>query len=355
MRFGENVTIDAAVCWLPTTRQSAAAQVSDGVLTPAESAQSGVVEVPVAVEHAAPEMAVLAGRRALRQAGVAPADVDVLFHSWTYHQGHDFWSPAHYVADGVGAVNAVPVGIAQMCHGGAMALHEAALHLCADPSARAALVTTGDRFQRPGFDRWTSDSHVAYGDGATAAVLSRSGRGLRLLAQTVRAAPDMEGMYRGDDPFSPAPLEHSRPVDVRRTKKAFAAAGGMARFAELAPGAIGGLITSALAQAGLAPDDRRVRHVLLPRLGPATLERTYLPVLERRLPHATVHRPGAHTGHLGSGDLLANLAVVQREALIAAGEVALLLTGGGGFTWSCTVLGRGTGPDGPAGDGAAPC
>lgn len=349
MRFGENVTIDAAVCWLPTTRQSAASQVADGVLAPVEEAQSGVMEVPVATDQAAPEMAVLAGQRALRHAGVAPRDIDLLFHSWTYHQGHDFWSPAHYVADGVGAVNAVPVGIAQMCHGGAMALHEAALHLCANPSAKAALVTTADRFQQPGFDRWTSDSHVAYGDGATAAVLSRSGRGLRLLAQSVRAAPAMEGMYRGDDAFSREPMEHSRPVNVRRTKKAFAAAGGMARFAELAPVAISDLLVTALAEAGLAHGDRRMRHVLLPRLGPATLERTYLPVVERQLPHATVHRLGAHTGHLGSGDALANLAAVQSEQLLAAGEVALLLSGGGGFTWSCTVLG------GSPGDGAAPC
>ncbi|WP_019548310.1 ketoacyl-ACP synthase III family protein [Streptomyces sulphureus] len=344
MRFDESVTLEAAACWLPPERERAADLVAAGRLPPEGPAEAGVTEVPVASARAAPEMAVLAGRRALSRADVPPDDIGLLLHSWLYHQGHDFWSPAHFVAHGVGAPHALPVGVQQMCHGGAVSLYTAAAQMSADPALRAALVTTGDRFQGPGFDRWGSDSHAAYGDGATAAVLGRSGRGLSLLAHTVHVDSALESMYRGSDSFSAAPLEHSRPVDVRRTKKAFAAAGGLEEFARIAPAAIRGVIDRALEEAGLAPADPRVRQVLLPRLGPRTLELTYLPALRDRLPHAATVRAGADTGHLGSGDAVANLAHLQEHDLLDAGEFALVLTGGGGFTWSCLVVRRSAEP-----------
>ncbi|MFE7168805.1 ketoacyl-ACP synthase III family protein [Streptomyces sp. NPDC057616] len=337
MRFRDGLTISAAVTWLPETTESAYAQVADGLLDPDGPASAGVVEVPVSHDTSAPDMAVLAGRDALSRAGVEAADVGLLLHSWIYHQGHDFWSPAHYVADGVGATAAVPFGVQQMCHAGAMALHTAAVQLTADPSLSTALVTTADRFASAGFDRWRGDYQVAYGDGATAAVLGRSGPGLRLVAHTVHAAPEMESMYRGDDGFSPAPLTHSRPIDIRRTKRAFLEAGGMDRFAKTGPEAVRDVLLRALEEAGLAPEDPRIRCVALPRLGPKVLELMYLPVIRELVRAKPVHF-GAHTGHLGCGDIVANLADIVREDLLAPGEFALVLTGGGGFTWSCLVV-----------------
>ncbi|MCN9244852.1 ketoacyl-ACP synthase III family protein [Streptomyces sp. RY43-2] len=337
MRFGADLTIEAAETWLPDTTENAYALVADGLLDPDAPDAAGVVEVPVSYGMPAPDMAVLAGRKALSRAGVEASDVGLLLHNWIYHQGHDFWSPAHYVADGIGATTAVPFGIQQMCHAGAMALHTAAVQLTADPSLGTALVTTADRFDPAGFDRWRGDYQVAYGDGATAAVLGRSGRGLRLMAHAVRAAPEMESMYRGDDRFSPAPLAHGRPIDIRRTKRAFLEEGGMDRFAKTGPEAVRAVLLRALAEAGLTPEDPRIRCVALPRLGPKVIELMYMPVV-RELLGAEPVQFGARTGHLGCGDVVANLADIVRERLLAPGEFALALTGGGGFTWSCLVV-----------------
>jgi 3-oxoacyl-[acyl-carrier-protein] synthase-3 len=311
--------------------------VADGLLEPGGPEAAGVVEVPVARTVSAPEMAARAGLRALELAGADPSEVGLLLHGWIWHQGHDFWSPAHYVADRIGASSAVPFGVQQMCHAGAMALHTAAVRLTADPSVERALVTTADRFDGAGFDRWHSDSHVAYGDGATAAVLGRSGRGLRLAAHAVHAAPELEAMYRGDDEFSPVPLGHGRPIDVRRVKKAFLAAGGMDRFAKTGPDAVRTVVLAALEDAGLRPGDPRVRVALLPRIGPRTLQLIYLPPLEELLKARPVHL-GARTGHLGCGDTVANLADLMSQRMLQPGEFGLVVTGGGGFTWSCLVV-----------------
>jgi 3-oxoacyl-[acyl-carrier-protein] synthase-3 len=60
-------------------------------------------------------------------------------------------------------------------------------------------------------------------------------------------------------------------------------------------------------------------------------------VLEDVLPKADILRLGARTGHLGGGDVIANLADVRTAADLAPGDIAVITGGGSGFTWT-TVL-----------------
>ncbi|MCN9244837.1 ketoacyl-ACP synthase III family protein [Streptomyces sp. RY43-2] len=339
MRFGSELTIRAAATWLPPVRQTADAAVLAGLTTVADAEAAGAAEVPVSCGPSGPEMAVRAARRALSEAQVTPEETDLVIHAWIHHQGHDFWSPAHYVADQLGASDAVAFGIQQMCHAGAMALHTAAVRLEADPSVRNALVTTGDRFAAPAFDRWRGDYDAVFGDGGTAAVVGRSGPGLRILSHALGSAPELESMYRGRDEFTTVPLAHSVPVDARRTKKAFLADGGMARFAEIGPRKVRATLMAALAEAGLKPDDPRIRCATLSRLGPKTIDLLYLPIMQEVIKAEILHL-GGRTGHLGGGDAIANLADLWDQELLAPGEFAVGFSGGGGFTWSCLVVQR---------------
>jgi len=47
---------------------------------------------------------------------------------------------------------------------------------------------------------------------------------------------------------------------------------------------------------------------------------------------------GGRTGHLGAGDMLANMADVVEQQLIGPGEFAVILGCGSGFTWSTAVV-----------------
>ncbi|GAA0459417.1 hypothetical protein Ade02nite_13410 [Paractinoplanes deccanensis] len=342
MRLGDRIGIAAATTWLPGTRQSADEARLLGRIDAEDLPATGAHSVPVAEEESAPDMAVLAGAEALRRAGTPAGRLALLAHAWIYHQGHDFWSPAHYVAARLGADRALPLGVAQMCNGGAAGLTTAVTRVLADPQPAEALVTTADRFTLPGFDRWRGDYAVAYGDGATAALVRRYEPGrddLALLSLAVASAPELERMHRGDDPFSPAPRWLSSQVNVRRTKKAFLSAGGMRQFRDTARDKVREVLGRALAEAGVAPDDPLLRTVLLPRLGPGTLELMYLPVVEDTV-KATPAVLGADTGHLGAGDFLANLADLSAPARLGAGELAVVLGGGGGFSWTCAVVRR---------------
>jgi 3-oxoacyl-[acyl-carrier-protein] synthase-3 len=339
VRWAAGLVIEAAGIWVPSTSQSAADAVASGRLTTDDAEKVAYATLPVSVELAAPEMAVLAAVRALDAAGRHPSEVQLLVHAWTHFQGHDFWSPAHYVAQHLGARNAVPAGIQQMCNGGAFGLDVAAARLTVDPSVQVAVVTTADRFCEPGFDRWNADYGLWYGDGATAAVLSRGAAvpgSLELVATTTAAAPELESMHRGTAGFSDG--ARSR-IDVRATKKAFLAVVSKEAFAACVEGHVRDVVRRGAAEAEIELDDPALRCVALPRLGRSGLGGFYEPVVSSLTPARLVD-DGRHTGHLGAGDVIANLALLTEEDLLRPGDTALVLSAGAGFTWSCVAVRR---------------
>ena len=369
MRLTRPLRIVAARTVVPDTVETVTEAVARGALAAEDVSATGYRQLPVSETEAAPELAVRAAAACLAAAGLDAGAVDLLVHAWTYHQGHDFWSPAHYVAHGLGALRATALGIQQMCNGGAAALETAAAWLQADPRLHTAVVTTADRFCTPGFDRWRGDYGLWYGDGATAALLrstlpGEAGRAdwtdegsLDLLALRSTTAAELETMHRGRDGFSRAPHAHSGTVDVRRTKKAFLEANGKEAFARTVRQRVPELIRSSTAEAGIAADDPGLRCVVLPRIGRTALESAYVPAVALAT-GAPALDLGGLTGHLGAGDMLAGFAALVDQKLIAPGETALVLSAGGGFTWSCAVVRRpapaSTAPAGTAPAGTAP-
>ncbi|MGH3433705.1 MAG: 3-oxoacyl-[acyl-carrier-protein] synthase III C-terminal domain-containing protein [Thermocrispum sp.] len=342
MRLIRPITLSGLACWLPKTAVTVATAIRAGSLDAEDAADLGYRQLPVERELAPPEMAVLAGREAMSRAGVEPLDVGLLLHTWMFHQGHDLWSPPHYIAGQLDLHDALPIGVQQVCNGSAAAIELAAARLFADRSLRHAVITTADRFLPPGFDRWRGDYGVGYGDGATAVVLDAADdrpAELTLLSIATLAAPELERMHRGDDGFSPAPGWHSIPLDIRRTKKAYLSAYGMESFAKVSRGAIARVIRACLTDANVHPDDDRLRWVAMPRVGRAVLEQAYRPAVAAVTGTALLDL-SADTGHLGAGDALANLAGLSHQDLLRPGELAMVLNAGAGFTWSCLLVRR---------------
>lgn len=338
MRATHPIFIAAAECWLPIAIETPQRAIEAGRLTADAARSNGYAAVPVSEDLAPPEMAAMAAAKALSDAAVPASDVDMLAHAWLYHQGHEFWSPAHFVADTIGSAQAVAFGVQQMCNGGAMGIELCATRLLSDPDCTVGVVTTADRFAPPGFDRWAGDYGIAYGDGATALVLTCNPGRFRLRAWATSCAPELEVMHRGDDPFTMAAGQLS--VDARRTKKAFLSAGGGERFSQAVPAHVAPLVERSLRDAGMDAGDRRIRLVAPPRLGAGVLADAYRPALRAVLGSSVdlSWNPGRQTGHLGAGDAAANLAELATAGGLAPGEVAILLSAGGGFSWSCLVV-----------------
>ncbi|MEU8199143.1 3-oxoacyl-ACP synthase [Microbispora amethystogenes] len=347
MKFGNDLRIKTVTSWFPPDRESVEDAVAAGKLETQDVDRLGLTGLPVSARWSGPEMAVAAGRDAISRAGWSPSDVGLVMHTWIYHQGHDMWSPPHFVANEVGAPHALSYGVQQGCNAAALALQLAALHLDAEPGLGAALITSGDRFAPPGMDRWTSDYGLGFGDAGTAALLHRadsrvdsgagSGDDYALLSLATETEAELELMMRHGDDFSAAPLSHNDYIDLRRPKKSYVEAYGKEKFTSIASRSIRKVVVDAVHDAGLRLDDPRIKYIALPRLGAYLLDANYVPVLDDVL-KAEALRFGADTGHLGCGDFLANLADLRDRTPLQPGDVALVIGGGAAWTWACAVV-----------------
>ena len=335
MRLDRPLPIAAAVTWLPAARATVADAVAAGLIDSDDATRNAFGELPVSSDRHGPEMAAAAATVALAASGWPPDELDLVLHAWTHHQGLEFWSPAHFVASRVGAHGAVSIGIQQMCNGGAMALELGAAYLQGNPAALRVLVTTGDRFAAPAFDRWGGDYGVAYGDGGTALLLASGGPGaLELVGIATVAAPELEAMHRGDEPFDQT-ANGVVALDIRRRKKAFMVANGRERFTAVAAECARIVVQRALNDAQVSPDD--VRQIAFPRLGRSIVEAAYGRAREVVAGAAAVNVVG-RTGHLGAGDCTANLAHLASDGLLGPGDLGVVLSAGAGFSWTCAVV-----------------
>ncbi|MCA1655127.1 MAG: ketoacyl-ACP synthase III family protein [Pseudonocardiaceae bacterium] len=340
MHLCEDLGLVAAV-WYPADRQTTAEAIAAGDVDRKTANRLGYLELPVSTDVAPPDMAVAAGREALARARVPAEQVSMVLHASVHHQGHDAWSAPHYVANELGTDRAVPIGLLQQCNGGAIGIELAATRLQADSKAGPVLVTTADRFHMPSWHRWRTDYGMAAGDAATAVLVQRPDADqppdliLHSIATTV--ASELEVMHRGVDGFSSNPLDHSAMISVKRTKRAFIERYGVDMFVKTAYDRIGAAVTASLTEAGLAPDSPRLRYAVLPRLGADAMTEAYIPPL-RAATQAELLDLGRRSGHIGAGDLNANIAELAASGLLAPGECAVILNGGGGFTFTSIVV-----------------
>jgi len=169
-------------------------------------------------------------------------------------------------------------------------------------------VTTGDRFAAPGVARWNGDYGVSYGDGGTALVLGRERGPFSLLAVASTSEPHLEEMHRGSE-----------------------------QFLKLSAAGLRGLVKTALDEAGLLPGE--ISAVALPRFGSDRIRPVYLPTVTSQFAtNVQVLETGRHTGHLGAGDAAAHLADLHSAKSVEPGSIALLISGGTGFSWSCLIV-----------------
>ncbi|MGV4982244.1 ketoacyl-ACP synthase III family protein [Streptomyces sp. NPDC001709] len=340
MKFGNDLRIKTATSWFPPDHETVEDAIAAGKLDAPVAEKIGVTQLPVSARLSAPEMAAAAARDAMDRAGWSPSKVGLVLHTWIYHQGHDMWSPPHFVANEVGASQALAYGVYQGCNGGALALQLAATQLAAEPGLGGALITTGDRFEPPGFRRWACDYGLGYGDAGTAVLLHHGDAepdDYALVSLATATAAELELMLRHGDDFSAAPLMHNDYIDLRRPKKSYMAEHGKERFSEIAGRLIRKVIVDSVRDAGLRLDDPRIKYIALPRLGVSVLDSIYAPVLDEVL-KAEALRFGTATGHLGCGDFLANLADLRDHASLQPGDYALVIGGGAAWTWACAVV-----------------
>lgn len=311
--------------------------VQDGSYSAEAAESTGIVSVAQSAE-APPEMAVTAGRQAIKAAAETGAQVGAdtyYLHGHSHFQGLEMWPAACWIGrELLGTrLRGMPMTVSAASNGSLACLEIAATTLTARPDVPNALITIADRFAPP-TDRWYLSPGMVFGDGAAAAVVTRGGGPLRLLSLVAETDTTLEGLARGKEPFGTAPQTNP---DMRRRTRDFLASGQMSLREVRSRSADGvrNVVTRALDEAGVAMSE--IDWFAAPFVGRSLYAESFQRPLGE-LPPNTLAELGLTIGHLGPADQLYGLHHLLEEGLLTRGARVLLLGTGMGFTFSAAVL-----------------
>jgi 3-oxoacyl-[acyl-carrier-protein] synthase-3 len=329
-----DIYVAGVASWLPPREPIGQGRYAPGVQDEYAWESASVAEAGETVVS----MAVRAGQLALARSGVDPAEVSQLLHAHTWFQGLDLWTASSYIHHALLGENrtAQSIDLNQQSAGAVSALQLAANHLIADPSRRAAIVTTADRFSLPGLDRWhTEGPRFVFGDGAAALVLAR-GRGFaRLLAVRSVADTTLEPMYRGNSEFTLFSPAAQAPIDMHARKAAFLRQKGDVRdvAARLGQGHTDA-VHWLLDEVGLTIGD--VSRFVFPNFGLRMLIELIKPLgIDVS---QTAWELGRTTGHVGAADPINGLTYLLEHGQLSIGERVMLIGIGSGFNWASALV-----------------
>ncbi|GLY43382.1 3-oxoacyl-[acyl-carrier-protein] synthase 3 [Amycolatopsis sp. NBRC 101858] len=284
------------------------------------------------------DLAVQAGEAALRRAGVAAAEVDLVVLAITDIAEYLYWDPAAAVQHRLGADRAEAVLLTQACGGGVTAFDTVAGRFATHPGYRTALVAAANRIVEPYWDRVETGASLG-SDGAAAAVLRRDHPDGRWLVTETISDGRYAGFMRMEAGGAAAPFTGTDPVGLApmaermdrffdgdgRAALAFADALG-ARTREVLQRACdrAGIPVGALERVLYLHDTLPAFEALAKELG-VPLDRTNF---EQALAH----------GHCGPADQLISLERLLSGGELVPGDVVALLSTGSGMHWACTLL-----------------
>lgn len=328
------IGVTACASWLPGRLRTEEAE-ARGSCPPGTGEQLGLVSVTVSDGVSGPEMASRAARTAMERSGTGAEDVELVLHASIYYQGQELWAPASYVQRAAVGNQCPAFSVGQVSNGGMGAVELATSYLRSASDTSSVLITTGDRFCPPGFDRWNSDPGTVYADGGTALVLSRNRGFARLLSVASASRPELEGMHRGAAPFGAVPFAHRDRVDLGACKDEFVEEAGRSFVISRMVEGQRQVIKEALAQADTELDG--IDWFVLPHLGRRRLSATYFTPFGID-PGRSTWEWGRTVGHLGAGDQFSGLTHLVERGAAEPGHRILMAGVGAGFSWTCAVI-----------------
>lgn len=311
--------------------------VRDGRYDPGECESNGYVSVSVTDGTSPPDLAVAAGRRALTRAGVPESEFGLVLHASVTFQGINGWTPTPYIQARTVGGTAVCMEVQQACNGGMAGIEAAAARISLDQGTTAALVTTADAFPTPAFDRYRCDMGTLRGDGATAAVVSRTPGPARLLSTALITDASHEGLSRGGEPWLTHSAAAALPWDLRARRVDYLASKGIGRnIVAMVVTRMQEVIDTALADAETAPDE--VTRWVFTNLGPAFRYYWDFQRVNGIEEARTTWEWGRTVGHVGAGDHIAGLTHLFEQDTLRPGDRVAMVGVGGGFSFGCSVV-----------------
>ncbi|MBO0869095.1 MAG: ketoacyl-ACP synthase III family protein [Micromonosporaceae bacterium] len=282
--------------------------------------------------ESAPELAVAAGRCALRRSGHHADECSLLLHAVATNNGLEGWNAASYLQHEVLTGAGVAFEVRQLSNGAVACIELAVTHLQATGGV-AALITAADQFDLPTWNRWTANPGLVFGDGASAIVLSLRSGFARLLSCATVCDAALEGVQRGNRPLRWEP--EKTPVSLFDRTLEFSDQIPLGEVTERMAAGLRAAGDRVAAEAGVPLAD--FDHYVTPNFGWDLLHQQCLGPLGLDATRTT-WAWGSEIGHAGTTDQFGGLHHLAQSGRLEPGQRVLLISIGGGFNWTCVAL-----------------
>jgi 3-oxoacyl-[acyl-carrier-protein] synthase-3 len=277
-------------------------------------------------EHVS-DLSVAAGERLFEEAGVDPADVDVVMYYGSTWKDYSVWQAAPWIAHRLGCVNAFAIEFDNVSHGTSIALRVARNMLRAEPELRNVLLVAACRESYLlDYGNERSRFMFSFGDGAVAGLLVGDGDRNEVLG----AHAITDGSYAlqvkvpAGGSVHPNGGYHFLDVADPRAMKGGLDEVSLPNFVAAARGAVerSGARLEDVAFVCPLHTKRSMFLALLSELGLREDQAVYLD----------------DTGHMSGVDPLLGLDRAARAGHLRDGDLVLLLSAGTGYTWAASVV-----------------
>ena len=265
-----------------------------------------------------------AGVRAIENAGLSPMDIDLIIVA-TSTPDRMAPSTACIIQDKIKAYNAVCFDIAAVCSGFLYGM-SVACQFIASGVYDNVLVIGSDTFSR--ITDWTSRDCVFFGDGAGAAVLSHAEDTEGFLA--FKLYSDGRGKFNFTIPAGGSELPAS--VETVEKRQHFYQMNGKAVY-ETATKVLPEVILQVLSDSGISIDE--VKYLIPHQPSHKILKDTAAII---GLPFSRVKTNMKQYANTSAGTIPILLDEVNRERLIARGDIILFAAVGSGWTYGAAVI-----------------
>jgi 3-oxoacyl-[acyl-carrier-protein] synthase III len=311
--------------WMPAAEVATVSGIPEQVVVERFGLRGKHIAAPD--EHVT-DLSVPAGERALEEAGLDPADVDVVVYFGSSWKEWPVWQAAPWIAHRLGCERAWALELDYVSCGAPVALRVCRDLLVAEPDLRNVLAVGACRESYLlDYSNERSRFMFNFGDGAVAAVVARDAPANELLGSAAITDGSLSLHVKVPEGGSVQPqTDGGRFLDVENLEEMKerlddVSLANFVRVAEEALRRSGATLADVGYLSGIHMK-RSMHDALVDELGLVAERAAYLD----------------DTGHVSGADPLLGVDRAARAGLLEDGELVLLLAAGTGYTWAASVV-----------------
>ncbi|MCL2364801.1 MAG: 3-oxoacyl-ACP synthase [Defluviitaleaceae bacterium] len=294
----------------------------------------GIIRKPIAAPHeGTQELGYLAAQKCIQNAGIDPAEIDVILCMGEEYKEYPLTTSALYIQDKIGAVNAWGIDVQNRCCTTVSAIKIAKDMLLADDEINTILIAGG--YRNGDFIDY-ADSNVSFmfnlADGGGAILLKKNHNRNLVLGTHIIADASLARTAAVEIGGQVNPITSANVEEAQKSLRLLDAEAMKHRLNEVSMPNWYKCIDRAFEKSGMtraAMDYLAILHIkrsgheaMLKELGLQPYQSTYL----------------ENYGHLGQIDQLLSLELALNEGKVRDGSVVCMLSAGIGYVWAANVI-----------------